>query len=117
MQAAGASATHDSWHAGSVVVHDRSDTIADGLAVRRPYDLTFPAMLAGLRDFVAVSEAALADAVRMMIRTTHNLAEPSGAAGLAGVIALRERLANKTVGIVLSGANIDAATLRDIMVG
>ena len=117
VQAAGASATHDSWHAGSVVVHDRSDTIADGLAVRRPYDLTFPAMLAGLRDFVAVSEAALADAVRMMIRTTHNLAEPSGAAGLAGVIALRERLANKTVGIVLSGANIDAATLRDIMVG
>ena len=115
VQAAGASATYQSWHAKTVIVHEHCDTIADGLATRRPYDLTFPAMLAGLKDFIAVSEAELADAVRMMIRTTHNLAEPSGAAGLAGVVAMREQLAGKTVGIVLSGANIDAATLRMIM--
>jgi threonine dehydratase len=45
----------------------------------------------------------------------HNLAEGSGAAGLAGLIALRGRLAGKRVGIIVSGGNIDAVTLRRVM--
>jgi len=53
--------------------------------------------------------------VRMLIRTTHNLAEGAGAAGLAGLVALREQLAGKTVAVVLSGSNIDAATLRRVL--
>jgi threonine dehydratase len=52
---------------------------------------------------------------RRAIRTTHNLAEGAGAAGLAGLLALRERLAGKVVAIVLSGSNIDEATLRRVL--
>ena len=53
----------------------------------------------------------------MLMRTTHNLAEGAGAAGLAGLLALREELAGKTVAVILSGSNIDAATLRRVVTG
>ncbi len=115
VQAAGASAIHDSWHAKTRLAKDRADTFADGLATRGVYDLTFPALLAGLAGFVTVTDAQIAEAVRLMIRATHNLAEGAGAAGLAGAMALRQELAGQRVAIVLSGANIDADTLRRIM--
>ena len=115
VQAQGAAAIHDSWHAKTRLVRDRADTFADGLATRATYDLTWDALREGLAGFVAVPDAAIADAIRMLLRTTHNLAEGAGAAGLAGLVALRERLAGKTVGIVLSGSNIDAATLRRVV--
>jgi threonine dehydratase len=117
VQAAGASAIHDSWHARTRLAKDRADTIADGLATRTTYDLTWPALLEGLAGFVAVPDAAIAEAIRILLRTTHNLAEGAGAAGLAGLLAMRDRLAGRTVAIVLSGANIDADTLRGVVTG
>jgi threonine dehydratase len=115
VQAAGASAMHDAWHAGRPIHHERCDTFADGLATRSTYALTFPALREGLADFITVGEAAIAEAVRMLLRTTHNLAEGAGAAGLAGLLALRERLAGRTVAIAISGANIDEPTLRRVL--
>jgi threonine dehydratase len=117
VQAAGASAIHDSWHRKTRLVIAAADTFADGLATRATYDLTWPALLEGLAGFVAVPDAAIADAIRVLLRTTHNLAEGAGAAGLAGLFALREQLADKTVAVVLSGSNIDAATLRRVISG
>jgi threonine dehydratase len=117
VSAAGAPALCDAWHAKRPGTAPRADTIADGLATRQTYALTFPALLDGLTGFVKVGEAALAEAVRAILRTTHQLAEPAGAAGLAGVVALGEALAGKKVGIVLSGGNLDEATLARIVVG
>jgi len=115
VQAAGAAVIHDSWHAKQRLVRDRADTFADGLATRATYDLTWDALLEGLAGFVAAPDAAIAEAIRVLLRTTHNLAEGAGAAGLAGLFALREQLAGQTVAIVLSGANIDEATLRRVV--
>jgi threonine dehydratase len=115
VQAAGAAAIHDAWHAGAPRHYDRAATFADGLATRSTYQMTFPALREGLAGFVAVDEAALADAVRMLIRTTHNLVEGAGAAGLAGLRALRDTLAGKTVAVIVSGSNIDEQTLRRVM--
>jgi threonine dehydratase len=115
VQAAGASAIHDAWHAGAPVAHPRAETFADGLATRATYDLTFPALREGLAGFITVPDAAIAEAVRVLVGTTHNLAEGAGAAGLAGVCALRDTLAGKRVAIILSGANIDGETLRRIL--
>ena len=117
VQAANAPAIHDAWHAGELRSTETADTFADGLATRQPYPGTFPALQAGLTDFITVTEAELAEAVRQALRTTHNLVEGAGAAGLAGLMRLRQRLAGKKVGIVLSGGNIDADTLRRIMSG
>ena len=115
VQAAAASAIHDSWHAKQRLTTASANTFADGLATRATYDATWPALLAGLAGFVAVSEAQLAAAVRLMIEATHNLAEGAGAAGLAGLVAMRDRLAGKTVALVLSGSNIDQPTLRSVL--
>jgi threonine dehydratase len=115
VQARRASAIHDSWHAGHPIPGHSADTFADGLATRNVYALTFDALREGLADFVAVSEAELAQSVRVLLRTTHNLIEGAGAAGLAGLFLLRERLRGRTVGIVLSGANIDQTTLRQVL--
>ncbi len=115
VQAERASAIHDSWHAGRPVAKESADTFADGLATRGVYDMTFPALRTGLQDFVVASEREIANALRLLLKTTHNLAEGAGAAGLAGLLKLRERLAGRRVGIVLSGANIDAATLRRVV--
>lgn len=116
VQAAGASATHDGWHAREPrVTTQPADTFADGLATRSTYELTFPALVDGLADFITVSDAQIAHAVRLLLRTTHSLVEGAGATGLAGLLALRERLAGQRVGIIISGGNIDEATLRRVV--
>ncbi len=117
VQAERAAVIHDSWHRKTRLVYDSADTFADGLATRNTYDLTWDALREGLAGFVKVSELALASAIRMLLRTTHNLAEGAGAAGLAGLIALRDQLAGKSVAVVLSGSNIDTATLRRVLAG
>ena len=117
VQAANAAAIHDSWHEKTRLTRASADTFADGLATRATYDLTWEALRDGLSGFVAVPESAIAEAIRVLLRTTHNLAEGAGAAGLAGLFALRDQLAGKTVAIVLSGSNIDEATLRRVVTG
>jgi threonine dehydratase len=115
VQAAGASAIHDGWHAGAPVTRERADTFADGLATRACYAATFAALREGLREFITVSDADIADALRLALRTTHNLVEGAAVAGLAGLRKLAPRLAGKTVAVVFTGGNIDDATLRAVM--
>ena len=117
VQAAGAPAIHDSWRARRPLRTATADTFAEGIATRGTYELTFETMLEGLTGFVTVSDDEMAAAIRLLISTTHNLAEGAGAAGLAGLLRLREELAGQTVAIVLSGSNIDAATLRRVVKG
>src|SRR5439155_1138398 len=100
VQAERASAIHDSWHAGHAIARDSADTFADGLATRNVYDLTFPALREGLAGFVTVTEGEIAEALRLLLRTTHNLAEGAGAAGLAGLLKLRDTLAGAAVVVV-----------------
>jgi threonine dehydratase len=115
VQAANAPAIHDAWHAGQPLPGRVIPTIADGLATRSCYELTFPALQQGLRDFVTVSEAEIAEALRVLLRTTHNLVEGAGGASLAGVRKLAGALAGKTVAVFLTGGNIDEGTLRAVV--
>jgi threonine dehydratase len=115
VQAAGASATHDGWHAGEPRVTDSANTIADGLATRSSYAMTFPALREGLADFITLTDAEIANAMRVLLRSTHSLVEGAGAAGMAGLLALRERLAGQRVGVVISGGNVDERTLRQVL--
>ena len=115
VQAAGASAAHDSWHARERRTTERARTFAEGVATRTTYDLTFPALLEGLADFVTVTEAEIADSLRLILGLTHNLVEGAGAMGFAAALKLRDRLAGQRVGIVFCGANLDTAVLRRVL--
>ena len=115
VQTAGASAIHDSWHAGAPTPGAKADTFAEGVATRTPYELTFATLVEGLEDFVTVTDGELAETIRMLLRTTHNLVEGAGAVGVAGAMKLRERLEGKRVGVIFSGANLDSTVLRRIL--
>lgn len=117
VQAAAAPAGQLSWKAGRIVTTPSANTFADGLATRTAYEMTFPALHAGLADFVTVTEAEIAEAMRLVLRTTHNLVEGAGAVGLAGLGRLRDTLAGRSVAIVLSGGNVDRETLRRVVAG
>jgi len=108
VQAAGASAIHDSWHAGKRIEKDSADTFADGLATRMPYDLTFDALREGLADFITVTDFEIASALRLLRETTGVTAEGAAATGLAGLSKLE---LSGTVAVVVTGSNIDPDVL------
>jgi len=116
-QCAGASAIHDSWHAGSPMKTARADTFAEGVATRQPYALTFSTLQEGLAGFVTVTDRELAETIRVILKLTHNLVEGAGALGVAAALKLRDRLRGKRVGVIFSGGNIDTAVLRKILNG
>ncbi len=115
VQAAGAPAVHDSWHAGTMLRSAKADTFADGIRVSAPAGFGFTILQEGLSGFVTVSERAIAQALRTYLQCTHNLCEGAGAAGLAGLSDLAGQLAGRRVGLVMTGSNIDRATLSAVL--
>jgi threonine dehydratase len=115
VQAANASAIHDGFHAGEERQKESANTFADGLATRSCYAKTFPALCEGLKDFVTVTEAEIAEGIRMYLQGASTLAEGAGAAGLAGAKKLASRLRGKKVGVIISGGNIDLEILRSVL--
>lgn len=115
VQAERADAFTRSWRSGTRVVGDKADTFAEGMATRVTFDLTFDLLKRQLDDIVTLSEAELADGVRLALRTTHNLAEGAGASPLAAAKKIRDQLAGKRVVCVMSGGNIDQATLKKVL--
>jgi threonine dehydratase len=116
-QAAGAPAIHDSWHARLAMTTDRASTFAEGVATRQPYALTFATLCAGLSGFITVTDAELAEAIRVILKLTHNLVEGAGALGLAAALKLKDQLKGMRVGVVFSGANLDTNVLQRILNG
>jgi threonine dehydratase len=117
VQAARADAFARSWRGPSRVVGDNADTFAEGMATRVTFDLTFGILKRELDDIVTLTEDELAEGVRLALRATHNLAEGAGAAPLMAAVKLRDQLAGKRVVCVMSGGNIDRATLSRVLAG
>ena len=115
VQAAGADAFTRSWRTGQRVTTDRVDTFAEGMATRVTFDLTFDILRRELNDIVTLTEDELKEAIRLALETTHNLAEGAGAASLAAAVKLADRLSGKKVVCVMSGGNIDRATLLRVL--
>ena len=115
VQAERADAVTRSWRTGTRVVGEKADTFAEGMATRVTFDLTFDIMRQQLDDMVTLTEEEIAEGIRLALRATHNLAEGAGAAPLMAAVKLRERLAGKKVVCVMSGGNIDRATLRRVL--
>jgi threonine dehydratase len=91
------------------------ETFAEGLATRAGFELTQSIMRDHLADFILVPDVELRRAVRVILETTHNLAEPAGAASVAAAFRLRNRLAGKKVALSMSGGNITLEQLKSIL--
>jgi threonine dehydratase len=114
VQAAGAPAFARSWKGPMRVTTAEASTFAEGIATRTTYDLTFEILKRGLDDVVILEEDEIREGIRAALQLTHNLAEGAGAASLAAAYKLRAKVKGNVV-CVMTGANIDIATLRRIV--
>jgi threonine dehydratase len=115
--AANAPAYALSFAKGEPVSTNSADTFADGLACRVPAEAAVPIICAHAARVITVTEDEIRDAMRLYYRATHNLAEGAGAAALAGLMKERSEMSGRTVGVVLSGGNIDRALYANIISG
>ena len=106
-----------SVEAGQPVETDSARTFADGMAVRVPVPEALEIYAKGADRIVAVSDDAVAEAIRIYYRDTHNLAEGAGAAPLAALMEERARMAGREVGVILCGGNIDTGWMAEVLAG
>lgn len=90
-------------------------TIAEGIAVATPGQMTQGVVRALVDELLLVDEGDIEQAVLMLLEIEKTLVEGAGAAGLAAMLRHRERFAGKKVGLVLSGGNIDPLLLAAII--
>jgi len=115
VQAAGAASMVASLQAGAPVDLPSVDTIADGIAIRRPSRLTLDVTRRLVDDVVVVTDDEIADATFLLLERTKQVVEPAGAVGLAALLSGKIDVAGKTVGVVISGGNIDMSLLVRIV--
>jgi len=91
----------------------QATSIAEGIAVKLPGQLTRELVKQHVDDIFLVSEDDIESALIMLLEIEKTVVEGAGAAGLAGVIRNRRQFEGKRVGLVLSGGNIDSSLLSD----
>ncbi len=111
--ASGAPAMERSWRAGRVVDLERADTIADGISVRSPYPEALADLTGQIDDVVLVGDETLVETMRLAHRELGLVLEPAGAAGLAALVAHRERFQGQLVASILTGGNITAEQMQN----
>ena len=113
----GAPGMHRSLEQGAAAQLDSLSTIADGLAPPMAGVLNHAILAAHSSGVVLVSDQEIVAAMKLLLERTKLLTEPSGAAGLAGVLAGRIPLGEGPVVVVLSGGNVDLAHLGELLRG
>ena len=91
------------------------ETLAEGIAVKKPGLLTMPVVKALVDDILLVSERQLEWAVGALVEQQRIVAEGAGAAGIAALYAHPDLFAGKRVGVVICGGNIDPRLLASIL--
>ena len=90
-------------------------TIADGIAVRRAGDVTFPLAEKYVDEVVTVDDEEIANAILAMLEKEKTLTEGAGAVGAAAVLNDKIPMRGKNVGVLISGGNIDVTLLSRII--
>jgi threonine dehydratase len=107
--------TRQSFLKGERVTIPPPPTIADGLRVQSPGTLTFPILQQTAEDVLTVSDEEIMETIKFLLFRAKLLVEPSGAAAAAAVFAGKLPTDARRVGVVLSGGNIDAELLSQIL--
>ena len=107
--------THRSLASGRRVNVGVPKTIADGLQASEPGELTFEVNRALLADIVAVTDEEILDAMAFLFDRMKLVTEPSGAVGIAALLAGRIAAPGKRIGVVISGGNVGVARFAALL--
>jgi len=91
------------------------DTLAEGIAVQVPGEFTSKVVEKLVDEILLVSEPQLETAVSLLLQIEKTVVEGAGAAGLAAIMANKDKFAGKSIGVVLCGGNIDPRLLANVL--
>ncbi|NDU77602.1 pyridoxal-phosphate dependent enzyme [Actinomadura sp. DSM 109109] len=112
VQPSGAPAMTLSWRERRVVTTETAETIADGVAGRRPIPEVLDDLLLVADDAVLVEEASIVAGMRMLFDRAGLVVEPSAALGVAAILEDRDRFAGRRVVTIVCGGNVDMDAYR-----
>lgn len=98
-----------------LVTVEPATTIADGIAVRRAGDITFPVVEKYVDEIVTVDEDEIASAILVLLEREKTLAEGAGATALAALLQKKTSLNGARTAVVVGGGNIDVTLLSRII--
>ena len=91
------------------------DTLADGIAVKRPGNITSEIIKNHVDDILLINEFELEMAISSLFENERIVAEGAGAAGVAAIMKNKDKFSGKKVGTVICGGNIDARLFASIL--
>ena len=115
VQAEGADAIARSFREKKLVTTESASTIADGIAVKAPGDLTVELINRHADGVLTVSDTEIADAILLLLERCKQVVEPAGATPLAAVLSGKLDVRGKRVVCLLSGGNIDVSFIQSII--
>ena len=115
VQAAGAPSMAESLKEGKIITLSSVDTVADGIKVKTPGDLTFDMCREYVDEVVTGSEGEIASAILTVLEKQKLVAEGAGAVGIAAAMYHKVNTEGKTVCALLSGGNVDVTMLERII--
>lgn len=115
VQAQGADAVARSYAAKRLVSIDSAVTIADGIAVKNPGDITMDIIGRYADGVLTVSDTEIADAMLLLMERCKQIVEPAGASPVAAVLNGKIDVRGKRVVCVMSGGNIDVSFIQSII--
>lgn len=115
VQAEGADAVARSFHAKKRVTTESAVTLADGIAVKTPGELTTPLILKYADEVITVSEESILAAITLLAERSKMVVEGAGAVPIAALLERKLDVAGKKVVCLLSGGNIDICTIQTVL--
>ncbi|MEM3226737.1 MAG: threonine ammonia-lyase [Thermoplasmata archaeon] len=115
VEAEGAQSMKISVEQNQIIPLKNLDTIADGIAVKTPGDITFELVKKYVDELVSVSDAEISRAIYMLLSRGKIIAEPAGAVTLAALLSGKINLKNKNICALISGGNINLSLLTQII--
>ncbi|MFM7851368.1 MAG: threonine/serine dehydratase [Flammeovirgaceae bacterium] len=113
VQAAGAPAMIESWRQEKIVIHEKTNTIADGIAVRMPVPQALIDMQGLVDDAYLVKEEAILRAMKILHTEAGVVSEPSGAVGIAAILENQSVFAGKRIGAIICGSNLTEEQIKN----
>nr|WP_205092482.1 threonine ammonia-lyase [Thalassobacillus pellis] len=114
VQSDGASATYNNYYACGSTALSSVSTIADGIAVKRPGELTLPLIRKYVDQMLTVSDKEIAATIVHLLEREKALVEGAGAAAMAALLFRGEKIASNKCGVIVSGGNMDITRLPSI---